>query len=306
MPTYRICGLNVAAEMGLPGAVPFSFPSGTEDVVVRQRPVPEHLDETDAVGPTWELNTRRFLLRLPAIGRFLAEDGRVLDMEPVEETAPADALPFLLGTGFGALLHQRGGMVLHAATVAWAGRAYALCGHSGIGKSTLAAALCQAGAQFIGDDMASVVLDGNGRPMVWPDGRQLKLYTDSIARCGLDAQRGDAVRSRIDKYYVAPRDGISDGPIPLAGVYLLRDERPPLTSGFERLTPLDAAQALLNESYRPRLLLAMAQARAGNHVALTAAVLRHTPVFHLTRPRDLDQLAATAERFMAHWPTLEG
>lgn len=301
MPTYRICGLTVAAEMGLPGAVPFAFPAGTEDVVVRRQPVPEHLDQADAIGPCWEITPRRFLLRLPAIGRFLAEDGRFLDVDAAPGTNPADALPFLLGTGFGALLHQRGSMVLHASTVAKDGLAYVLCGHSGIGKSTLAAALCQAGARFVGDDMASVALDANGRPVVWPDGRQLKLCTDSIAHCGLDERRGEAVRSRVDKYYVDPQTPTTDGPIPIGAIYLLREQRPPLTAGITPLSPLDSAQALLNESYRPRLLLAMARAKSSHHVALTAAVLRHVPVFHLTRQRDLDRLAVTAEQLLGHW-----
>lgn len=306
MPTYRICGLTVTAEMGLPGAVPFTFPAGTEDVAVRQQAVPEHLERADTVGPNWEVTPRRFLLRVPAIGRFLAEDGRMLDVEAAPGTDPANALPFLLGTGFGALLHQRGRMVLHASTVAKDGRAYALCGHSGIGKSTLAATLCQAGAQFVGDDMAAVVLAEDGRPMVWPDGRQLKLRADSIAFCGLDGQRGDAVRSRIDKYYVAPRAEAPGGPVPLGAIYLLRDLRPSLSAGITPLSRLDSAQALLNESYRPRLLLAMAKAKSSSHVALTAAVLRHVPVFQLTCPRDLGGLTATAERLLSHWHGLGG
>lgn len=302
MPTYRICGLSVAAEMGLPGAVPYPVPPGTEDVAIRRQPVPERLDHADIRKPVWEMDARRFLLRLPTIGRFLAEDGRILDVEPAPGMDLADALPFLLGTGFGALLYQRGGMVLHAATVAKDGRAYAICGRSGAGKSTLAAALCQAGCQLVSDDLTSVGLDGDGRPLAWPDGRQFKLFDDSIAQCELESRRRAPVRSKIDKYYVEPRTAELGGAVPLAAIYLLRDQRPPLEVGIERLSALDSAQALLNESYRPRLLLAMA--RAERHVAQTAAMLRHVPVFHLTRPRALSGLAGTAEDLQTHWHEL--
>src|ERR1700744_4871356 len=148
MYTCRISGLSERAQMELPGVVPFPVPSGSEDVRINRCPVPERLENSSACGPVWEMDETRFLLRLPGIGRFLATDGRTLDMEPAPETDPLDAIPFLLGMGFGALLMQRGGLVLHAAAVALDGRAYVFCGRSGIGKSTLAAALCKTGCRF--------------------------------------------------------------------------------------------------------------------------------------------------------------
>lgn len=298
MPTYRISGLTISAEMDLPGIVSVPVPAGTEAVRIRCRPVPEHLDEAIARGPVWEVDKRRFLLRLPGIGRFLAEDGHTLDMEPAAGTEPADALPFLLGTGFGALLHQRGGLVLHAASVAVDGKAYLICGHSGIGKSTLAAALCRAGCSFISDDVSAVALDGDEKPVLWPDGRQLKLFDESIAHLDLEERRRGAVRTGIAKHYVEPPGPEREGPVRLGAIYLLRDQRPPLAAGIERLSRLDSAQALLNESYRRQLVVAMN--KAGRQVALTAAILRHVPVFYLTRPRDLDRLAATAQELLAH------
>ncbi|WP_448192477.1 hypothetical protein [Azospirillum sp. sgz301742] len=304
MPTYRIAGLTVAAEMELPGVVPLTAPPGEVDVHIRRRPVPDRLEGATIHGPVWEMEGRRFLLRLPAIGRFLAEDGRTLDMEPAPGTDPADAMPFLMGTGFGILLHQRGGMVLHAASVAAEGQAYAICGRSGAGKSTLVAALCQAGCNFVSDDVSAIALDDGGRPVLWPDGRQFKLFEESIAFCDLEEQRRGAVRTGIGKHYVEPPGPAGDGPVPLAAIYILRDQKPPLHAGIERLPPLDAAQALLNESYRPRMVLAMA--KTSRQVAMTAAILRHVPVFHLTRPRDLDRLADTVTAVQAHWRGLAG
>lgn len=307
MHLYRISGLVVGVEMEWPGAIPWPAPQLTEpDILVRLCPVPEHLNAPTRRGPTWELDAKSFLLTLPGIGRFLAEDGRVLHMDPAPGTDPADALPFLTGTCFGALLHQRGAMVLHASTVEMDGRAIAICGPSGAGKSSLAAALCAAGGRFIGDDIAAIGRDDNGHPTVWPDGRLLKLAEDSIARCGLEEQRHGAVRSGIGKFYVAPAKPGTDTPLPLGAIYVLRDAPPSRAEGIERLGAIDSAQALLEQSHRPRLSLAMAQARSSRQVELTAAIIRHVPVFHLIRRRDLDLLAHTADMLRSHWRDFSG
>jgi hypothetical protein len=295
--------------MELPGVVPVPVPEGLEDVRIRRTSVPERLDEPTRRGPGWELDDRSFLLRLPGIGRFLASGGDTLEMDPEPGTEPTDAIPFLLGTGFGALLLQRGGLVLHAASVAFDGRAYVFCGHSGIGKSTLAAALCRAGCGFVNDDVCAIGLDEAGAPQLWPDGRRLKLFEQSIAFLDLDAQRRGVVRAGIGKHYVdppyvdppragSPRIG-TEGPVPLAAIYILRDQTLPRQAGIEALSLLNAAQALLNESYRPRI--AMAMAKRSRQVAITAAIVNRNSVFHLTRPRGLERLSATAAELRAHW-----
>jgi hypothetical protein len=313
--TCRISGLTVSADMELPGVVPVPVPAGSEDVRIRLRSIPERLEEVTARGPVWELDERHFLLRLPGIGRFLASDGNTLDMDPDPGTDPADAVPFLLGTGFGALLLQRGGLVLHAASVAVDGRAWVFCGRSGIGKSTLAAALCRAGCLFVNDDVCAIGLDETQTPVLWPDGRRLKLFEDSIARLDLDGKLRGLVRAGIGKHYVeppAPEVPVRemDAPATVAGIYILRDRKLPGEAGtysgsiFERLSPLNGAQALLEESYRRRLALAMA--RGSRQVAVTAAILRHTPIFQWTRPRGLDRLEDTVAELQAHWRGLPG
>ncbi|MBP7064617.1 AAA family ATPase [Ferrovibrio sp.] len=133
----------------------------------------------------------------------MADDGREIVVEPKGAASEADIAPFILSTGFAAILHQRRLLALHAATVAWQGRAIALCGPTGAGKSTLAAALCQAGAGFVGDDIAAIRLDGP-QPMVWPDGRQHRLWADAIDHLALAQQQGAPVRSHMRKFHVSP------------------------------------------------------------------------------------------------------
>jgi hypothetical protein len=54
----------------------------------------------------------------------------------------------------------RGLEVLHASAVVWRGRAVALLGTGGGGKTTLALELCELGAEFLADDVLALEIDG--------------------------------------------------------------------------------------------------------------------------------------------------
>jgi hypothetical protein len=290
--------------MELPGSAPADVPAGKEDVRVCVCPVPERLQEIVDRGSVWELNGRQFLLKLPGIARFLVSDGRTVEVEPAPGTDLSEALPFLMGTCFGALLLQRGGLVLHGSAVALDGRAYVFCGRSGIGKSSLAAALCNMGCEFVNDDVCSVEIDEGGRPVILPDGRRLKLFEASVEKLELRGRECGMVRPGIGKHYVAPPGPASKGAVPLAAVYMLKDQKLPDTSGIEQLSLLVAADALLQQNYRPRL--AMALARGSRQLEITAAILRHASVFNLTRTRDINKLRQTAADLTQQWRQMAG
>ena len=64
------------------------------------------------------------------------------------------------GTGLSVLLNLRGHCVLHASAVEVDGRAVALVGRSGMGKTTSTALLCAAGLPLVADDVLRIDLSG--------------------------------------------------------------------------------------------------------------------------------------------------
>lgn len=296
VPSYLICGLRVDSDRALPGAIPCE---GREiDVTFAAGDVPERLEAATARHTFWEYSDEAFLWRMPGLGGFVARRGTELFAQPSPGVEMEDLLPFVLGTGLGAVLYQRGAVVLHASAVAFEGRAYALCGASGAGKSTLAAALCKAGAEFLSDDVTQITLDESERPLVHADGRRLKLTPRSIARLDLAGGQGAAVRSDIEKYYVAPpRHGGESRP--LSGIYFLDFDRLAAAPRITGMARLAGAQKLLEESYRPRM--AMALMRPDQAPRITAALLRGCGLFSLTRPDALDRLDESVTRLLDHW-----
>jgi hypothetical protein len=82
-------------------------------------------------------------------------------------------------------------LFVHAGVVAWKGRGIVLPGRSGAGKTTLVAALLEAGATYLSDEYA--VLDGNGmvhpypRPLSFRQGRERRVRRTAEQLAGATA-----------------------------------------------------------------------------------------------------------------------
>lgn len=295
---YVICGLSVESDIGLPGVRETDEGSSACDVVVRRGPVPLALDGAAYAGPTWQATDSRFLFHVPGVARYLITAGHEVVMEAEASADEADALPFLLGTGFGVLLHQRRCLVLHAATVSLDGRGVALCGVSGVGKSTLAAALCQAGCEFVSDDVTAIRFDADGRPVASPDGRQHRLWTDAVERLSLANRQGPPVRENFQKFHVDPYATEASGRLPLMAVMTLSWASVRQPAGIVPLNLPDAASLLRKDVYRSRLATRLG--RDAEIFSQIAALLGRVRAFHLSREPGFDGLDATVRAVLAH------
>jgi hypothetical protein len=303
MLSYIISGLHVTSDFELPGAIPETFQVEDADVFIHHGPVPVALDGASESWPAWEMAGETFLLRVPRLARIRITAGRDIAVENEPGVTDHDAACFVLGTAFGILLHQRGALVLHGAAVAKGGRAIAICGIAGAGKSTLAAALCRGGCSFVADDICVVGLDANRQPVALPDGRQLKLWKESIDKLDLAQFRGKAVRESFEKYYIDPLDARAQ-PSRLSAIYVLRGADPPFKVGIESLALPDALRTLDYEAYRPGL-----RARIGQKpemLAHAAILLGRAKIFLLIRPRGFEHLQETITELRAHWESLDG
>jgi hypothetical protein len=294
---YQVAGLTVECEIELPGLIPADRGRGGAEIVILQRPVPAALEGASASGPTWQLAGERFLLEIPNVARFLLRGGERIEFEPGEGVPPQEVAIFLLGTVFGILLHQRQHIVLHASAVRVNGKAVLFCGSSGAGKSTLAAALVQRGYPLVTDDLCAVSLE-RGPPTVQPDGRQLKLWSQSIERLELAGARGAPVREKLEKFYVEP-GAAHTGALPLAAVYCLREARPPHAPGLERPNAVDAALLLRRNAYRPQLVSRMGQ--KANYFRAATTMADRAGIYYLTRPFDFARMPEVLSWLEDHW-----
>jgi energy-coupling factor transporter ATP-binding protein EcfA2 len=301
---YRLFGLTVASSVPLPvRTVIQSKKHVVIDARIEIASVPSQLDGAKHQGPCWSVTDRQFLLDLPDAGRFLAVDGDRILLSPAPGVPLDDVLVYVTGTMMAAIAYQRGAMLLHASAVVRNGRALLVCGRSGLGKSTLAAALCRAGCAFLSDDVSTIAQVDAG-PIVHSDGRTIRLYPDSIARLALTDEIGAPVVSFMDKFHVAPPAEWqqAETTIPLGAIYLLTDAKAACQTRITPMPMVDAAQCLMLHSYRRRL--AMIHRDIGSPTERIAGILRHVGVSTLQRPRELNRIDSVADDILAHFDQL--
>jgi len=165
--------------------------------------LPADLPDSSPAGPLVQARPGQLLLVQPGVGRFLARDGDCIEFVREPDADPGLVSLILHGTARGALIHQRGELPLHAATLVPPGRdeAVAICGASGAGKSTLGAELSRRGWTLVADDTTRVSWDGT-RPLVWPSRDSIKLWRDACDVAGVDPSQLERVARGLDKYYV--------------------------------------------------------------------------------------------------------
>ena len=295
---FRIAGLTVGSDLSLPHMAAMTKSTSAPDIHIRRGPVPLTLACPDSSGPSWEIAGDQLLLRIAGVARFLLQAGRDIIFEPCDHGQASDSAIFVAGTVFGILLHQRRQAVLHASAVMVGGKAILFCGASGAGKSTMAAALGNAGYPLLNDDISVIGRDEGDVPVTHSDGRQLKLWQEAADALGLIDRVGNPVRDGLSKHYVTPRSSIGET-LPIGAVYVLREARPPRQSGIARLNIADAARAVTANAYRPLLVTAMNQQPLYLQAAM--AISKSAGVFVLSRPKEFAGISETVDGLERHW-----
>lgn len=269
------------------------------DVLVRRGSLPSDLESATSRGPGGAIKDSTFFFRVRDLARFLISNGKEIVVDVDDNVEERDASIFVLGTAFGILLHQRGHLVLHGSAVAVDGKAVVFCGPSGAGKSTLAASLVNEGYPFVNDDACHVGFDSDGRPVVFPDGRMLKLWADAVENLSLSDRKGAAVQSNFRKFYVPPASESSSSALQLALIYVLSEAPPSCKLSISKPDLAQAAALLRENAYLPHLIDAMNMEE--RYFQDMARLLSHAGVFRLVRPFEFSAVPFAIGALEAHW-----
>jgi hypothetical protein len=292
---YDWCGIGIRSAIELPLIPGAGAPA--DPVTVTAAAVPDHIDAPQAIFPLFMARPGRLLLNIPQVARFLVEEGQRITFEAYPEAEPHDIHTFLLGSGLGAICHQRGLLPLHASAVRVGDGCVAFGGASGAGKSTIATFLAARGHPLIADDQTVVALGADGTPVVRQGPGRVKLWKDGLDQLSTDASGLSRVRGRLDKYQLQVATDAGAEPLPLRRLYLLADGGSGLR--IDRLTGFEALEAVRQNVYRR--LFAPPLGMVAHSFRMCTAVASSAEVAVLTRPRGFDRLAGLLEELEAEW-----
>lgn len=290
---YTVFGLNVRSDIPLEELPPAA--AGAEaDVDIVEASVPGTGEEIAgySAAPTGTL------LRVDRVGRYLIEGGRRITVERDRNSSERNLRLFLLGSAFGALLHQRGLMPLHANAILVNGRVVAFCGHSGAGKSTIAAWFHDRGYSIFADDVCVIGLGPDGRPRAYPGIPRIRLWREALEASGRHADNYPRSFDHLDKYDVPTRAGWPQEPLPLDRIYLLGKSAEGDAGGRFRLNGVEAVDAIISNTYRGGYLKTIG--RTGDHLMTCIKLTRAIPVFRADRLWGFNRFDEQAALLEAH------
>lgn len=213
------------------------------------------------------------------------------DPERFAEAARID----LLGRVMGTALHAGGDLVLHGSAVEVGGRGAAFLAPKFHGKSTLAAALVEAGARLITDDTLPVAVDADP-VLARPGVPALRLWPDSAGRASWGGYRmghfGKLQRREL------PPESRCEEPVPLGSIHLLVPvESKPGRPVIEEI-PLAGRVAALQLVAQARVGPLLGGSEAGRLLERAARVAERVPVGVLRVERGYERLPAVVEALM--------
>jgi hypothetical protein len=297
MPPYHYFafGLRLTSDLELPELA--TGEAGGE-VSIELGDVPETLEEPTGNGVYYQVSPNQFLLNVPDAARYLVSDGSRITVQRLPGAGDATVRVFLLGSAFGALLHQRGALPIHGSAIATPRGAVIFSGPSGIGKSTLAWEFHRRGYRHLSDDVSVVSFAEGGRALVHPAYPQMSLWADVLDRRGQARDSLRPVHDELNKFALPTRERFESSPVPLAAIYILSTTNTS-TFAITPLTGLEKLRVLLANTYRRRFLNGMS--KRTEHFQLAAAAGQFLRACRVERPTASFQLDALADLIEKDW-----
>jgi hypothetical protein len=291
---YHLGGMTLVSEIALPELPLIEHqPLGLHPVNIRLGSIPNHLPDAVEVDPDCLATPSQYFLRIPGIARYLVNHGAEVVVEPEPAALALDVRAYLLGSIFAVLCQQRGLLPLHASAVSHRGGVVAFVGHSGQGKSSLAAHLAQRGFPVVSDDVCLIDPTSANQAIVIPTAPWLKLWRNSLESLGKQTEGLERVFSEDDKYRLPLAD--TRAPEPIRTLMFLEGDAASsaATLQIEVVSPVEAVPLLMNLIHQAYLLQATGQLQQS--FLRCSRVASQARAYRLIRPWGLPHLESTVE-----------
>lgn len=278
---YTVFGLHFASELEMPmlQAIPFL---DNIDVHIKLGTAPERLENPQDSRVLYDAKPNHFLMWFKIYPvRYYVTNGNLITIHTGGHEDWDFIRLFLLTAGFGALLHQRKVMPLHASGILIDGGAVLFSGESGAGKSTTAAAFREQGYTLVADDVAVIHHNEAGQIVVEPGVPFVKLWQESFGLLDKDVPTAGRIREEIEKYIV-PTFNLVEKAVPVRQIYILEKSNLVTTPVIKTLSSIETVNHLRMGTYRYYYLIGLSGEK--EHFKISFDLGNQGIVKHLTRP----------------------
>lgn len=275
---YRIFGYQVKSDIPLPC---FESEFEQEDVRIRIGSVPATLDERLPMNRLFQMSPDACIFEGEDAGRFMVTKGCEIVAEPEANGGHDDLVLFILGAAFGYIMLQRDEFPIHGSMIEMDGTGLLLMGHSGAGKSSLAAGFVESGGKLVSDDLSRLVAAEQGY-IVEPGFPSQRIWghTAEALEIGYDPLR--EVGKGFGKYYIEGRYRFVNQAVPVHGIIeIIQGECQDVM--LEKLSRGSGLSALIQHTYHEDSLCFPSHLQA--HFGFMTQLAARVPVYRLTRPR---------------------
>ena len=250
------------------------------DVAVRKVSEPRRVSGPLCSESYWQMNQREFAMQVDGVGNFYACDGSEVEYAPADGAGKNEIELYLNGSVYGAILHQRKILPLHGSSFRYKGVTVLVCGDTGAGKSSLTAAFCLEGAEFLTDDVTPVILK-EGTPYILALSDRMKLWGDTLRQLEKEVDGLKNIYRRTDKYYLPMERARGDFFRPDLVLMVEVKEKGPVE--FGEISGTDRFAVLRGEIYRPEYLRGMPE-NEPLYFRVLLKLADRTRMIRITRP----------------------
>lgn len=276
---YSVFGLIIQSCLELPELLPGE---GKPDIFIRWGQVPDVLEDSRKVTPYFQAKPGTLLLNVAPVARILVSNGNEILVELLPNAAETTVRSFIIGSAFGAILHQRKLLPLHASGIKTPHGCVMFCGKPGSGKSTIANIFMQRGYPLHADDICVVGPNPDGLPRVYPSYPHMKLWGDTLQKLGHEPATYNPVLWFPDKF-VVPVAHFNRDSLPIHKIFILTPHDSDQLELFP-VTGINKYKVLKRQTYRRKLLEGMATPQF--HFLAAMQLGQHIPMIRVFRPKN--------------------